>query len=85
MKKIPQRSCVVCRAKKDKNELIRMVRNKNNEINIDEKGKLEGKGAYICDSIDCFEKAKKTKALERALEVEIPNEIYENLRERVNK
>lgn len=85
MKKIPQRSCVVCRTKKDKNELIRLVRNKNNEINIDENGKLEGKGAYICDSIDCFEKNKKIKALERALGVEIPDEIYENLRERVNK
>lgn len=85
MKKIPQRSCVVCRTKKDKNELIRIVKNKNNEINIDEKGKLEGKGAYICDSIDCFEKSKKVKALERALEVEIPNEIFEKLRERVNK
>ena len=85
MKKIPQRSCVVCRIKKDKSELIRMVRNKNNEINIDEKGKLEGKGAYICDSIDCLEKAEKTKALERALEAEIPSEIYQNLRERINK
>ena len=85
MKKIPQRSCVVCRMKKDKSELIRMVRNKNNEINIDEKGKLEGKGAYICDSIDCLEKAEKTKALERALEVEIPGKIYQNLRERINK
>ena len=85
MKKIPQRTCVVCRIKQDKNELIRIVKNKNNEINIDEKGKLEGKGAYICDSIDCFEKSKKTKALERALEVEIPDEIYEILRKRVNK
>ena len=85
MKKIPQRSCVVCRTKKDKNELIRIVKNKNNEINIDKTGKLEGRGAYICDSMNCLEKNKKTKALERALEVEIPDEIFENLRERVNK
>ena len=85
MKKIPQRSCVVCRTKKDKNELIRIVKNKNNEINIDKTGKMEGRGAYICDSMNCFEKNKKTKALERALEAELPEELFENLRERINK
>lgn len=85
MKKIPQRSCVVCKIKKDKKELIRIVKNKNNEINIDKTGKLEGRGAYICDSMNCFEKNKKSKALERALEAELSDEIYENLRERLNK
>ena len=85
MKKIPQRSCVVCRTKKDKNELIRIVRNQANEINIDESGKKTGKGAYICDSLECLEKGIKSKALKRALEVEIPEEIYENLRERISK
>ena len=85
MKKIPQRSCVVCRTKKDKNELIRIVRNQTNEINIDESGKKPGKGAYICDSLECLEKGIKSKALKRALEVEIPEEIYENLRERISK
>ena len=85
MKKIPQRSCVVCRTKKDKNELIRIVRNQVNEINIDESGKKPGKGAYICDSLECLEKGMKSKALKRALEVEIPEEIYENLRERISK
>ena len=85
MKKKPQRSCVVCRTKKDKNELIRIVKNQTNEINIDESGKKPGKGAYICDSIECLEKGIKTKALSRALELEIPNEIYEKLRERIIK
>ncbi len=85
MKKIPQRSCVVCRTKKDKNDLIRIVKNQTNEIIIDESGKKPGKGAYICDSIECLEKAIKTKALKRALEVEVPEQIYENLRERINK
>ena len=85
MKKIPQRSCIVCRTKKDKNELIRIVRNQTNEINIDESGKKPGKGAYICDSIECLEKGIKSKALKRALEVEVPEEIYENLRERIVK
>ena len=85
MKKIPQRSCVVCRTKKDKNELIRIVRNQTNEINIDESGKKPGKGAYICDSMECLEKGIKSKALKRALEVEIPEEVYEKLRERIVK
>ena len=85
MKKIPQRSCVVCRTKKDKNELIRIVRNQTNEIIIDESGKKPGKGAYICDSIECLEKGIKSKVLKRALEVDVPEEIYENLRERIVK
>lgn len=85
MKKIPQRSCVVCRTKKDKNELIRIVRNQTNEIIIDESGKKPGKGAYICDSIECLEKEMKSKSLKRALEVEIPEEIYKKLRERIVK
>ena len=85
MKKIPQRSCVVCRTKKDKNELIRIVKNQANEIIIDESGKKQGKGAYICDSIECLEKELKSKALKRALEADIPNEIYEKLRERIEK
>ena len=85
MKKIPQRSCVVCKTKKDKNELIRIVKNQANEINIDESGKKPGKGAYICDSIECLEKGIKSKAFKRALEVDVPEEIYENLRERMSK
>lgn len=85
MKKIPQRSCVVCRTKKDKNELIRIVKNQANEINIDESGKMPGKGAYICDSIECLEKGIKSKALKRALEIDVPDEIYEKLRERISK
>ena len=85
MKKIPQRSCIVCRTKKDKNELIRIIRNQTNEIIIDESGKKPGKGAYICDSVECLEKGIKTNALKRALEVDVPEEIYENLRERIEK
>ena len=85
MKKIPQRSCVVCRTKKDKNELIRIVKNQANEIIMDESGKKPGKGAYICDSIDCLEKGIKSKALMRALDVEVPEEIFEKLRERIVK
>lgn len=80
MKKIPQRSCMGCNQKKDKKDLIRIVRNKEGLINIDKTGKLEGRGAYICDSIECLEKVIKSKRLERVLETKIDNEVYENLR-----
>lgn len=85
MKKIPQRSCVVCRQKKDKNELIRIVKNKENEVSIDKTGKKEGRGAYICDSIECLEKAIKSKTLKKVLEVDIDEKIYENIRESINR
>lgn len=80
MKKQPQRTCMGCNEKKDKSELIRIVKNKNNEISIDRTGRKEGRGAYICDDIKCLEKVIKTKRLERVLEIEITQEIYESLR-----
>ena len=80
MKKQPQRTCMGCNEKKDKKDLIRIVKNKQNEINIDKTGKLEGRGAYICDSIICLEKAIKTKRIEKVFEQKIPDEIYERLR-----
>lgn len=80
MKKIPLRTCMGCNEKKPKKELIRIVKDKNNNISIDRTGKLEGRGAYICDDVKCLEKVIKSKRLERALEVQISNEIYENLR-----
>ena len=80
MKRIPQRTCIGCNITKNKNELIRIVKNKENEINIDKTGKMNGRGAYICDDIKCLEKAIKTKKLERAFETSISDEIYENLR-----
>lgn len=80
MKKIPQRTCIGCREKKEKRELIRIVHNKEGEINIDKSGKMQGRGAYVCDNIDCLEKAIKSKNLERVFEVKIEEEIYEKLR-----
>ena len=80
MKKQPQRTCMGCNEKKDKKDIIRIVKNKQNEINIDKTGKLEGRGAYICDSITCLEKAIKTKRIEKVFEQKIPDEIYERLR-----
>ena len=80
MKKIPQRTCMGCNEKKDKNELIRIVKNKENELNIDKTGKMNGRGAYICDDINCLEKVVKSKRLERVLDIKVSNEIYESLR-----
>ena len=80
MKKQPQRPCMGCNQKKDKKELIRIVKNKNNEISIDRTGKKEGRGAYICDDVNCLDKLIKSKRLERVFEMSISDEIYESLR-----
>lgn len=80
MKKIPQRTCMGCNEKKDKKDLIRIVKNKENNITIDRTGKLEGRGAYICDKIECLEKVIKSKRLERVLECSLDEEIYNKLR-----
>lgn len=80
MKKQPQRTCMGCNTKKDKKDLIRIVKNNNNDINIDKTGKLEGRGAYICDDVNCLEKVKKSKRLEKVFDMKISEEIYDNLR-----
>ena len=80
MKKQPQRTCMGCNQKKDKKELIRIVKNKNNEISVDRTGKKEGRGAYICDDVNCLEKLIKSKRLERVFEMSLSDEIYESLR-----
>lgn len=80
MKKVPQRTCMGCNQKKDKNQLIRIVKNKENEISIDRTGKKEGRGAYICDDEKCLGRLMKSKRLEKVFEMEITQEIYESLR-----
>ena len=80
MKKIPQRTCMGCNEKKDKKELIRIVKSSIGEVNIDKIGKMHGRGAYICDKKECLEKAIKTKRIERIFETKIEDEIYEKLR-----
>ena len=77
---LPQRTCMGCNEKKDKSELIRIVKNKQNEISIDRTGKKPGRGAYICDKVECLEKLQKSKRLEKVFELKISDEIYENLR-----
>ena len=80
LKKVPQRTCIGCNTKKDKRAVIRIVKNKENEIEVDKTGKMQGRGAYICDNIDCLEKAIKSKRIEKIFDMKISEEIYENLR-----
>lgn len=85
MKKIPQRTCIGCNTQKNKNELIRIVINKEGSIFLDKTGKANGRGAYICNNIECLEKAIRTKRLERSFETTISNEIYSDLRNEIAK
>lgn len=85
MKKLPQRTCVGCNEKKEKKELIRIVVNKENKIKVDKTGKQDGRGTYICNNINCLEKAIKAKKIQRALKIEnIPNDIYEDIKNIIN-
>lgn len=79
MKKIPQRMCVICRERKNKSDLIRIVRNNQNEVKIDKNGKEQGRGAYICKDRSCLEKLKKSNILANMLEITIPEIIYQDL------
>ena len=80
MKNIPNRTCIGCNEIKPKKELIRIVKNKEGNIFVDKTGKANGRGAYLCDNIECLEKAIKTKRLERTFETTIDSKIYEDLR-----
>ena len=80
LKKVPQRMCVACREMKPKNELIRIVKNNEGVVAADLTGKSNGRGAYICRDIECMEKARKQKGLERALETKISAEIYDAIK-----
>lgn len=82
-KKIPMRQCLGCREMKPKRELIRAVRSPEGEISLDFKGKLPGRGAYLCPDPECLKKVVKAKALERAFSSQIPDEIYEQLQKQM--
>ena len=78
-KKIPQRQCMGCRERKAKRELIRVVRQPDGNVSLDFGGKMNGRGAYICPDPACLKKVQKSKALDRSLEVTIPDEVYDRL------
>ncbi|MCR4924476.1 MAG: YlxR family protein [Lachnospiraceae bacterium] len=79
------RKCVGCNEMRDKKQLIRIVRGKDGEIKVDEKGKASGRGVYICRKRECFENASKRKRLEASLKARIPEEIIEVLEEMVDR
>ena len=76
-KKIPMRQCLGCREAKPKKELIRVVRSAEGEISLDFKGKAAGRGAYICRSTDCLEKARKARRFEKSFSCRIEESVYE--------
>jgi len=78
-KKIPMRQCLGCREMTPKNELLRVVRSPEGDVTLDFRGKAPGRGAYVCRNMDCLKKAIKSRALERAFGVSIPEEVYGQL------
>mgnify|MGYP003290987691 CR=1 FL=1 len=79
------RRCLGCFESKPKKELIRIVKNKDGEISLDKTGKKQGRGAYICCSEECLDKAIKTKRIENEFEMKIEDEIYALLRRDINR
>lgn len=78
-KQIPNRQCLGCRQMFPKTELVRVIKTPEDEVVLDLTGKKNGRGAYICRNISCFEKAVKTKAVERALKISVPDEVYQSI------
>ena len=81
MKKIPERTCIVCNKSNEKRNLIRIVKSKENIISVDLSGKMPGRGAYICKNEDCLEKLIKTNRLSKSFKMEVSSEEYEKIRE----
>lgn len=84
-KKMPLRKCIGCQEMKNKKSLIRIVKNKEDEFFVDLTGKVNGRGAYICPAQECLSMAIKSKGLERAFKCQIPNEVYERMKEELSK
>ena len=85
VKKIPQRQCVGCRTMKDKRELIRVVKSPEGEVSLDFGGKKPGRGAYVCPAAECLKKARRSRALERALETAIPESVYDAMEKEMER
>ena len=79
-KKIPMRTCIACRANKPKKELIRIVKS-GEEIKLDRTGKLNGRGAYICDDVECAKKLKKGKLINKAFSCQVDDQVYDRIME----
>jgi len=84
-KKVPMRQCVGCGEMKMKKELIRVIKTPEDEIVLDATGRKNGRGAYVCASMECLKTAMKRKGLERSLKVAIPAEVYDSLEQEMSK
>lgn len=84
-RKVPMRQCVGCQEMKNKKEMIRVIRTNEQEFLLDATGKKNGRGAYICPDPECLQKAVKNKGLERSFKQAIPKEVYEILKEEMEK
>jgi predicted RNA-binding protein YlxR (DUF448 family) len=84
-KKVPMRQCVGCGEMKSKKELLRVIKTPEDEIVLDTTGRKNGRGAYICASMECLKNAQKKRGLERSLKVSIPEEVYESLEQEMRK
>ncbi|MCF6460503.1 RNase P modulator RnpM [Clostridium sp. Cult3] len=82
-KKIPMRRCIACDQNRPKKELIRIVKDRDGHIEVDLTGKMNGRGAYICSDEDCLARVIKNKRLARTLEIDIPDEIYNKLKDAI--
>ncbi len=84
-KKKPERQCIGCRESKEKKELIRIVKTPEGEIQLDCTGRLNGRGAYLCDSEECLKKARRSNALSRSFKMAVPEEVYDELERQLNE
>lgn len=84
-KKVPMRQCVGCAQMKSKKDLIRVIKTPEEEIVLDISGRKNGRGAYICASMECLKNAQKRKGLERSLKVAIPEDVFESLEQEMSK
>ncbi|NCB48437.1 MAG: YlxR family protein [Clostridia bacterium] len=75
--------CIACRQMKDKCELIRIVKGEQNQVNIDEKQKANGRGAYVCKNLECIEKCCKQKSLNRAFKCNVDQSVFDKLRQKI--
>ena len=74
-----ERTCVACRQKNNKENLVKVVYNKNGNISIDKNKNMEGRGAYICNNIECARKCLKNRAFNKSFKTAVPQEFYEEL------
>ncbi|MDO4296049.1 MAG: YlxR family protein [bacterium] len=85
VKKIPLRQCVGCGEMKSKKEMVRVIKTPEGEILLDATGRKNGRGAYVCPSLDCLKKAEKQHGLERSFKMAIPQEVYESLKKEMEE